>query len=332
MASTFSSIRRRRRRYWFVGGVALALAALFVLVGVRANRTSEPDLRVYLDEVQAIATRMDDVAIRISDFTVAATESTRSQILTASARWEEEAAAAASEIEELAVPEPFLDAHAYLRTAGELRLGAAQSLRETVVGVLAATSVPDEAAAAIDQAGIDLALSDTVFGAYLRAVDAVLAGEGVTYPGIEAAGFGTVGLAGATLVNALTGSELLATAHDLRLDTISLDPEPVGNGTDGVLALPYAPNLGLLVTVTNAGSEPESVRVVALLEGGAAPQTVTQDVGTLDAGASQTVALTGLEPATGGVPNQLTVQVSGVAGEEATDDNTQMLEFTMTLG
>jgi hypothetical protein len=71
---------------------------------------------------------------------------------------------------------------------------------------------------------------------------------------------------------------------------------------------------------------------VALLEGGVAPQTVTQDVGTLDAGASQTVALTGLEPATGGVPNQLTVQVSGVAGEEATEDNTQMLEFTMTLG
>jgi hypothetical protein len=180
---------------------------------------------------------------------------------------------------------------------------------------------------------VDLEVGDRAYARFVEEADQLRSETDVEIGEFPDVGYLSVALSSLTyaerLAGAASGSEGLALRRDLAIATVRLDPEETGGVTDGAPIIPNTDTLLIQVVVVNQGNRDEQDVTVSLLmqdAAGTALEDRSEELATLEAGASVTVEFADLA-VTAGARLTATISVSFVDGESDTDNNRREVPF-----
>ena len=316
--------RRTPRRFPRLLLVVVALSLLVVAINsIMTTSARGPDESVaYADRVRPAVDRSTRQAAAVEDLRNQAGQLPAAGLRRALQRLTRESAELEREVRDVTPPSAYDVAHGLLITTLATRDAALDRL---AAALTAEESAPvEDAAASLEAAGRDLAVSDRAYTLFLQrlpkpARDTMPTSVWVPDPNR----WGKPEMA--ALVATVRASESSAPIHDVALVTITPTPTPVGAAPDGRQILPRARSLRLDVVVANAGNEEAkrvAVEAVVTIEGGL--DTARQFVD-LQPGQRQTVGLV-LQPAAGENAS-VRVRVGPIGGETKVADNEQTLSY-----
>jgi hypothetical protein len=313
----------------------LVLVSIVAVVVVAAGslRSDTRVLVAYLEEARSSALEHGDQSIDFKEQVIAGLQALdRDRLTTLINQMVEAAAGVTTRLSEIEVPPAAARADAALTLAtASWEVG----LMGFEGALLAVVDDPENAVAigGLADVLVDLEVGDRAYARFVEEADQLRSETDVEIGEFPDVGYLSVALSSLTyaerLAGAASGSEGLALRRDLAIATVRLDPEETGGVTDGAPIIPNTDTLLIQVVVVNQGNRDEQDVTVSLLmqdAAGTALEDRSEELATLEAGASVTVEFADLA-VTAGARLTATISVSFVDGESDTDNNRREVPF-----
>ncbi len=322
--SSFSPVRRSRRRRWLLAGFVAAVVVGLILFAVR-NRTEARSVADYLAVTEAAVEQQSQAADDLEATFNSLTGVDRPELMRRIEVMHAAAAEAGAAIDSVIVPASAAEAHGYLMVATRSWERALGLLGDAVMAVL-----DDDDAFALEEALVLLRVGDTAYVEFLARVgdldDSIASGdfEAVVFVDVD----GPARLDTATVGTRLRSVYELGEHRNISVTAVT-EPEPVGE-RNNVPIVPQSESFLVQAVVANEGNETEeqiSVTLELIATGRDVPRIViTQTVASLAPGEAKTCVFDGIELIPGGL-YELVIRARTPKDESPADNAWRMVFY-----